>query len=263
MDFVSSVGHFLGVAPPNQRLEAIVDSAAGLRSLFIVIGLKPQPYVGLNEERKMSLVEFNCPECQNPLRIEVEDPPPARSPNLTQALIWFSVASCVLLLWSIVATAITSGRGTELRRVKQEIILVEQEADAQLAEAVRGSKRILDQATELRKQADGIILRDQEKLHEIFGSLQRFQPGNNQVGRQYLDHFEVSRGRIKTFLVNRTAYRIKPDLEIRFINRYGFLTRSFSKSSLFDMNPNETRVDDDAISFSYGDPVYYTVVFNK
>ena len=201
----------------------------------------------------MSIVEFNCPECKKPLRVDAEDPPLPRNKPLAQITIGVSVACCVLLLWSVVATIIASSRGSELRKVKRNITRFEQEAEAQLAEAA-----------ELKKEAEGIILRDQDKMHEVFGNLQRFQPGNNPVGRRYLDHFAVSGGSIKTFLVNRTSERIKPDLEIRFINRYGFITRSFSKSWLFDkINPNETRVDDDAISFWYGEPVYYTVVFNN
>ena len=65
-------------------------------------------------------------------------------------------------------------------------------------------------------------------------------------------------------MANNTYGTVQPNFRILFVNKYGFITEDFQKYWIFDrIKANETRVDDEPISFRYGDPVYFSVEFSR
>ncbi len=187
-----------------------------------------------------------------PPRGEVDEQRPSHRPALSKTVIWLAVVCFVFLFWSIVSTIHASSLASELVQIKSNIARLTQEAEDKLAEARRESEKIND-----------LALRDQEKLQEVFGTLQKYRPGSN-VGKQYLDRFEVTGHTIKAHLVNRTKESIKPHVVIRFLNRYGFITDVVRIQWFVDrIGSDETRIEENFVSFLHGDPVYYTVTFDE
>lgn len=216
----------------------------------------------------MSLVEFDCPECGKPLRIDVEDTKTSRQIKKPILTMFISVAA-IAILWSIIATLVSTSRGRELRvanyqlhDVKKNITKLEQEAESHLAEAKRQSEAMLAAAEKTKKDAEGIILRDKDQMHEVFGNLHRYIRGRNQVNQRYVASFSISGQKAKVTLANRSSIPVKPDTTIRLINRYGFITDTIFISWLLNkIQPGETRIEEKHVNLHFGQPVYYQVLF--
>jgi uncharacterized membrane-anchored protein YhcB (DUF1043 family) len=215
----------------------------------------------------MSLVEFDCPECGKPLRVNVEDSPSSQSLK-KPILITIIAVGGIAILWAIIATLVDSSHRRQLRAsryqlqdVKQNITKFEDEAENHLAEAKRQAKMIAD-ADKIKKDAEGIILRDKNQMHEVFGNLHRYTAGHNQVNQRYVASFSISGEKAKVRLANKSSLPIKPDMTIRLVNRYGFITETIWVNWLINkIQPGETRIEEKFISLHFGEPVYYQVIF--
>lgn len=225
-------------------------------------------------------IDFPCPRCENTLSADdslagqqVECPHCKTSllvpgsgrisgpPWYAKAFPPTAIIAILLLIWAVVATAMVRSRSADLRRTRYELHQMESnidkfEEDAQLAK---------EEAERIRREAQGFALLQEENLNEQYPSLRKYKPGRNEVGHQYLEAFEVERNRIKTFMRNRTSTSARPNFDILFLTKYGFVTDSFSKSWLLDsMAPGQSRIDDDTgIYWRFGEPVYYTITFNN
>jgi len=242
----------------------------------------------------MSLVELNCPHCQNRLNFDVEDTTQSGVPKRPIIVSLLAVGGFILL-WAIIFTLIASSRGRQLRDAKQNITKIENEAKAQLGDAKqnitkmeheaekmlveakklkkdaevqlndakRQADKILAGAKKVKEDAEGIILRDQDQLHQIFGELHPYKSGLNDVNQRYVASFSIS-GRIaKITLTNSSSLSVKPRISVRFIDRFGFITDIVSVTWLIDeIQPGETRIEEKDVKLNFGSPVYYQVIFN-
>lgn len=189
-----------------------------------------------------------------------------------------SAAIAVLIIWAIVATTTAIFRGQSNQRLRRDLALlrldidkelnaakeVKQKAEKAISDARREADSIRTEAKAFEAELRGHLLREEGHLHEVYPNLKSYANGRNNVEHDCVDAFEVSSGRIKTFMSNQTSRPLKPDFNIVFLTKYGFVTAVFSKSWLLDrIQPGQTRIDDDVLTFSYGDPTYYSIIFKN
>lgn len=220
-----------------------------------------------------------CPDCQREITIPKISAAKSALRNgkyTTTEIMGATIA--VLSIVAIIATAAAILRGQSNQRLRRDLAMLRLDIDSQLAAAKemkqKAERSIADAKTEadqIRSEAKayetelkGHLLREEGRLQELYPLLTPYTNGRNNVNRECLDSFEVSNGRIKTFMSNRTGVPQKPDFTILFLTKYGFVTGVFSKTWLFDrIQPGQTRIDDDVLSFSVGDPVYYSLIFKN
>ncbi len=203
-----------------------------------------------------------------------------------------------VVLWAIVATMIASSRIERLRKARQEIqslttniTKLEHEAETELAKAKQESEKILARVNKLakeseeninsktqklnleseriaaesarvKKDSEGIELREKDKMEKVFKTLRPYVSGINDVKQKYLASFSVDGKNAKLTLTNNSTQPVKPEVTIRLINRYGFITDSLSVTWLLDnIQPGETRIEEHRVIFQFGEPVYYQVTF--
>jgi hypothetical protein len=194
-----------------------------------------------------------CPACEQPLRLPLATQ--LHVPSWQgKAFPFIASAAGIFLLWAVIATLIAKSNDTSLHQVRSNIDKFEKEAHAARSEAQH-----------LQKEAQGFALLQEENMNKMYPSLRKYKPGRNEVGHQYLEAFEVERNRIKTFMRNRTSTSARPNFEVLFLTKYGFVTDSFNKSWLLDsMAPGQSRIDDDiGVHWRFGAPVYYTITYNN
>ena len=203
-----------------------------------------------------------------------------------------------VVLWAIVATMIASSRIERLRKARQEIqslttniTKLEHEAETELAKAKQESEKILARVNKLakeseeninsktqklnleseriaaesarvKKDSEGIELREKDKMEKVFKTLRPYVSGINDVKQKYLASFSVDGKNAKLTLTNNSTQPVKPRVTIRLINRYGFITDSLSVTWVLDnIQPGETRIEEHRVIFQFGEPVYYQVTF--
>lgn len=187
----------------------------------------------------------------------------------------------VLLLWSVIASLVLYLRGNtiaelqykltsitaDIDRLNKQAQIIRNQAEDELKNARAIAAGIVRDAEATRREAEGFLLREQQEMQRIYPKLTKYQPGKNEVNQEYLEAFEVTGDRIKTFMRNRPdATEIaRPRFTIFFLTKYGFVTESFNKTWLFDsMRPGEYRIDDDSgISWRAGEPIYYMIRFDN
>lgn len=138
-------------------------------------------------------------------------------------------------------------------------------------EAVSKTEALRSENESLNKEAQGLVLREREKLFQIYPNLRKYVPGNNDVNDQYIEGFSVQppylpseKSRIMLRLRNDTGTVIGPDAQIAFLNREGFVTGAYRLLWVFArIKPFERRVDEGTVGFDFGQPVYYTIRFGK
>jgi len=156
-----------------------------------------------------------------------------------ERLIGMALLFLISFLWAVVVTALWSRTNRKLIILSNSIDKIEKDAesdrraaDARLGAAKEEAAKIVAAAEADRQQAQNYIIREQENLNTVFGNLHKYRPGKNDVGQSYLSYFEVSGGRIRTFMANDTSEDVRPNFDIHFVNRYGFITEDFHKSWL-------------------------------
>ena len=123
---------------------------------------------------------------------------------------------------------------------------------------------LTNEAARVRAEREGYLLRERQRLHEVYGELRPFvRAGRNDVNQNGLEGFLVAGDRIQTYLYNTSAVPARPSFRLTFLTAEGFVTGTFEKRWLWDrVAPGQKRVDDDAgIEFRAGQPAYYTVRF--
>jgi cell division protein FtsB len=243
-----------------------------------IVFVCPLCHKSLSVDEKGAGLVVDCPECKGKIRIPKTPEgnpvsPKKPSPLLTSLL----VAVGALAVWALIASLVASSRGATVARLRYELASVtanidtlkkeaetlRKQADADLAKAKQDADRIVGEAEAKKKEAEGFVLREQQELQRIYPRLTKYTPGRNEVNQRYLEAFDVSDNRIKTFMRNRSSESARPKFTILFLTKYGFVTESFNKSWLLDsMRPGQSRIDDDSgIYWRFGEPVYYTLEF--
>ena len=123
----------------------------------------------------------------------------------------------------------------------------------------------------LNREARGLVLRERERLFELYPNLRKYVPGNNDVNDQYVEGFSVEgaylpsgKDKIEVRLRNETGAPVGPNARIVFLNREGFVTGTYTLVWVFTrIKPGEHRVDEGTVTFDFGKPVYYTIRFGK
>lgn len=154
-----------------------------------------------------------------------------------------SVLSCVLLL--------ITGLFTQGCEKKKDII----------NNAKKEAEKIINDAKE---EAEGYVLRGRGELYKLYPNLKKYEPGINVVDEEYIKSFSIYGNMVKIEMYNGTRSNIKPNANIIFLNRQGFITNNYTLLWVFSsIKPGETRVDEKNIRFNYGKPVYYSVWFSQ
>jgi hypothetical protein len=149
---------------------------------------------------------------------------------------------------------------------QQEIEVTKKEADKMVNHAKREAEKIVNDAN---KEAEGYVLLQREEMYKLYPNLKKYQQGINVVNERYIKSFFVTGPRdnkgyynIKIKMQNDTPSDIKPRASIIFLNKQGFITDAEGATWLFSsIKPEETRIDEGACKFSYGEPVYYSIEF--
>jgi hypothetical protein len=123
----------------------------------------------------------------------------------------------------------------------------------------------------LNREAQGLVLRERERLFQLYPNLKKYVSGNNDVNDRYIEGFSIQRGylpsdssKIVVRLRNNTGAAIGPDAQIAFLNREGFVTGTYRLLWVFArIKPLERRVDEGTVGFDFGELVYYTIRFGK
>lgn len=236
----------------------------------------------LSVDEKGAGLAVDCPECQGKIRIPSStEKTSIKQQKLSPLVTSLIIGIGVLAVWALTASLVASSRGTavsglryeiasvtaNIDSLKKEAATIREQAHAELAKAKQEAGNILQEAETTRKEAEGFALREQQEMQRIYPQLTKYVPGRNEVNQSYLEAFEVSHNRIKTFMRNRPNARSNatPKFTILFLTKFGFVTESFNKSWLLDsMDPGESRVDDDSgIYWRAGEPVYYMVQFQN
>jgi hypothetical protein len=149
---------------------------------------------------------------------------------------------------------------TMQKEAKLQAETMQKEAKLQAEALQREVKQATEQALEQAKRGE---MRETEMLNKAFGNLCKYQSGVNISGcDRYLERFEISGGQIISTMKGAGGGQAKPNFSILFLNKYGFVTASFSKRWLLDtIGAGETRVERESITFAYGDPIYYTITY--
>ena len=133
------------------------------------------------------------------------------------------------------------------------------EAGAVVAHAERRANEIMQAA---RDEAEGHLLRYNKQMHKLYPNLKEYRRGTNVVNQKYVKSFSVSGNEISVVVENRGNTRVKPGIDIVFIDRYGFVTEVHQISWWTSMSPGERRVDKGFVEFRGGVPVYYRIRFH-
>jgi len=183
----------------------------------------------------------------------VQPPPLQPLPSRVRVILAAPTVAVLALVWAIIATALLVVRTGDRDRALRQIDAIERKAHDEVAVA-----------TKLRREAEEVKLRDEEKLHTLYKNLRRYQPGLNQVNLRYVESFTVTDGRVKIKLANQGGSSVYPKVVIHFLNRNGFVTCQADAVWTFtSIEPGEVRYDDESpASFSFGDPVYFVVKFS-
>jgi len=188
--------------------------------------------------------------------------------QLTAALIAF----CSLaLIWAVGATMWGSRQAEKCRVIQGElnvarknIAKMEEEAEGRLREANAEADRILAEVAALREQSEKLVLKEQQRLHEVYGRLHKYESHRNAVNREYVDFFLIRGSQISVTMSNKTQKPISPDFKILFVNEHGFVTDSYSDHWLIStVKPGETRVSEGSVFFKFGPPVYFAVFLEE
>jgi hypothetical protein len=230
----------------------------------------------------MKPIEVQCPGCGETLKVEIEEEKTARFLN------WGVIVPGILGLLALTAMMCLISTRLDLRRSQRIIadlnsMIGSTKKDAASLEAslvetrrivaneisrakaeVNSAALAKKQADLAKQQAEQFIAVQKGELFKTYPRLQSFLDGKNNVGRNYLDYFEVTGKKITTHMTNPGKEDAKPDFEIYFLDRSGFVSGIFRKSWLFDrIKAQETRVDTDSVSFWYGQPTYFDVRFSS
>ena len=83
------------------------------------------------------------------------------------------------------------------------------------------------------------------------------------VNEKYIKSFSVRGNKIKIEMHNATRDNIRPNANIIFLNKQGFITKNYTLLWVFSrIKPGETRFDEGNVEFKYGEPVYYSIEFD-
>jgi len=138
----------------------------------------------------------------------------------------------------------------EVARQKEE--LIKQTGRAEKAEATYGDM-VLD-----------LQARQREELAKLYNNIYDYKKGENKVGLKYISSFWVDEKEITVKLTNTGVSSVKPNAEIIFLNKQGFVTATHNIFWLLSkIKRNEIRIEKSRISFNFGEPVYYTVKFGS
>jgi hypothetical protein len=178
-----------------------------------------------------------------------------------------SLVSCVVLL---IIGLFTQGCA---RKKEAEAIVdnAQKEAEAIVDNAKKEAEAIVDNAKKeaeailnnAKKEAEGYILHVKNELYKLYPNLKEYKPGSNVVNDKYIKLFSVRGNKIKIEMHNATRDTVKPNANINFLNREGFITENYTLLWIFSrIKPGETRFDEGSVEFKYGEPVYYRIDFD-
>jgi len=184
-------------------------------------------------------------------------------PQSTRSISVGLIAAVVALVWAVAATALLVARTVERDRALRQVDTVERKARADVATITAQADTERTKAAKLRREAEEMKLREEEKLHTLYKDLRRYRPGLNSVNVRYVESFTVVDGKVKIKLANQGKTSVYPKVLISFLNRNGFVTcRADAVWNFTSVEPGEVRYDDESLaSFSFGDPVYFVVKF--
>jgi hypothetical protein len=73
----------------------------------------------------MSMIDFNCPECGNGLKLDIDDPSPPKSTR-SLVIILGTVCAC-LALWAVVASFVAASRSNVIRTLRYQLYNAEKD----------------------------------------------------------------------------------------------------------------------------------------
>lgn len=142
---------------------------------------------------------------------------------------------------------------TGVKGLEIELQAKKKELQTKLTEA----KAIVDEA---KKEAEGHVLRHREEMYKVYPRLSKYEYGENVVNRKYIKSFRIDRGTLKIKMTNDSYSKVKPNAEITFFNKQGFVTMHREVEWLINsVGPGETRFSKKSATFLFGEPVYYVV----
>ena len=120
----------------------------------------------------------------------------------------------------------------------------------------------MQEAAALKDKYQKFIIREEKKLHNVFGGLWYYRDGYNQVNGNYIKSIEISGTRIKTNIQNNGSETVYPRFTVYLLDEYGFIVGQYHREyTIWDdgIKSGETRIDEGNIASNYDSPVYFSV----
>lgn len=112
------------------------------------------------------------------------------------------------------------------------------------------------------KQVETMRLRFEERLHEAYPYLKKYERGVNVVNDRFFKDFEIDhQGKCHIRMENDTDAKIGPvSYRIDFLDAAGFCCGSVGASWVFDtIRPGERRTEHESAGCTRDQPVYYVI----
>ncbi|NIP26062.1 MAG: hypothetical protein GWN55_16215 [Phycisphaerae bacterium] len=133
---------------------------------------------------------------------------------------------------------------------------------AQFKNEIKTLQQHIRKLTVELKKRETIVLREKQKLAQIYDNLHDYKHGTNDVKIKYIRSFSIRGNEITIQMQNNTSENVGPNARLLFLNKEGLITNDYRLWWIIStIAPGETRIEKGKINFRFGEPAYYTIEF--